>query len=133
MKLTDFLRGLFGTKVDVIKSAVSAVNTEAENKNLTGVFENVSTIVAEGAKIVEEASNSLKDLTGGGIPGTEKHEAVKTLVLDAVAPTLEKNVPAIPGTTSEFMGSFLRTLLGGVVSILINSFVAKANEKNWKF
>lgn len=133
MKLSDFLKGIFGPKIDQANSGITAVKEAADNKNFSGVLGGVQEIVAAGAQIVEQASNDLKALTGGGIPGQEKHDMVKNLVLDAVEPSINKVVPVPSGTTQEFWGGFLRQVLGGVVSILINSFVARANEKNWKF
>ena len=131
MKLSDFLKGLFGSRVDEANDGIKAVNTAATAKDFTGVLSGVSSVVAAGAKIVEAASADLKALTGGGIPGAEKHEMVKTLVLEAVEPSVEKALPAPAGTQGDFWSGFLKTLLGGVVSILINSFVAKANKDGW--
>lgn len=133
MKLSEFLKGLFGPKVEEANTGIKDIRNAADSKDIQGVLSGVSAVVAAGAKIVEEMSNSAKTLTGGGIPGAEKHDMVKNLVLEAIEPSVNKAIPAPAGTSSDFWGGFLRSVLGGVVSILINSFVAKANEKNWKF
>lgn len=132
MKLSDFLKNLFGApSVDAVNNGVDKVKDAAEKKDLSGVLTGLNDVIVSGAKIIEKASLTMKAAGDPGMTGAEKHEAVKGAVLDAIEAPIKSAIPTPTGTTSDAFGLFIKTLLGGVVSILINAAVAKLNKNGW--
>lgn len=124
MKLSDFFKGIFGSHVQKIDDGVKSVKEASDKKDLNGIFTSVGDIVEGAAKIVESVSNGLKEAGNPAITGPEKHEAVKTFVVD----TLEEPVKeALPSP----LGNLARSLLGIVANVLIQYTVQRLNKNGW--